>query len=194
MKQVLAIALLCIFIGTACNTNDQQNTQTPNNTANNNNAITWLTIEQVQEKNKTEPRKVIVDLYTDWCGWCKRMDSETFANPAVAQYINQNYYAVKFNAESKESVNFKGTTYEYLDNGRRGTNQLAFKLVLGDTPQGAGIGYPTFAFLDENLDRINAFPGYRDVQQMTNLLRYIAENHFSDMDLGQYESQLNIQK
>ena len=65
---------------------------------------------------------------------------------------------------------------------------------MGDTPQGAGIGYPTFAFLDENLDRINAFPGYRDVQQMTNLLRYIAENHFSDMDLGQYESQLNIQK
>ena len=188
MKQIFFITLF-IFTFLSCTNSEQQNTA--GTAASSKNTIEWLTIEQVQEKNKTAPRKVIVDIYTDWCGWCKRMDSEVFANPEIAQYIAQNYYAVKFNAESKQTINFKGNPYEYIDNGRNGTNKLAFKLVLGDTPQNPGIGYPTFAFLDENLDRINAFPGYRNVQQMNTLLRYIAENHFSDLDLNQYESQLN---
>lgn len=188
MKQLFFITLL-VFTFMSCTNSEQQNTAST--AASSKNAIEWLTIEQVQEKNKTAPRKVIVDIYTNWCGWCKRMDSETFADPEIAKYIAQNYYAVKFNAESKETVNFKGEPYEYLDNGRNGTNKLAFKLVLGDTPQSAGIGYPSFAFLDENLDRINAFPGYRNAQQMNTLLKYIAENHFSDLDLNQYESQLN---
>ena len=54
--------------------------------------ITWLNFEQVAELNKKNPRKVIVEVYTDWCGWCKKMDKTTFQHPEIIKYINQNYY------------------------------------------------------------------------------------------------------
>ena len=62
--------------------------------------IKWMTFEQMQEAQKKQPRKVIIDMYTDWCGWCKRMDKNTFEHPVIAAYMNENFYAIKFNAES----------------------------------------------------------------------------------------------
>ena len=61
--------------------------------------IKWLTIEQAYALNQKEPRKMVIDVYTDWCGWCKVMDRETFSKPAIAEFVNKNYYAVKLNAE-----------------------------------------------------------------------------------------------
>ena len=52
-----------------------------------------------------------MDVYTDWCGWCKRMDATTFENPAIAKYMSENFYCVKFNAESQKEVTFKGQKY-----------------------------------------------------------------------------------
>lgn len=159
-------------------------TTTPTQTA-----VEWLTIDQLPAKMQAQPRKVIVDLYTDWCGWCKKMDQNTFSDPVIAKYISENFYAVKFNAETKDNVTFNGQQYSYLENGRRGTNQLTFKLILGDIPQGASVGYPTIAFLDENSERINAFPGYRETPAMKTLLRYINENHYSDTDFDTFAQQ-----
>ncbi|NJK95139.1 MAG: DUF255 domain-containing protein [Bacteroidales bacterium] len=68
--------------------------------------VKWYTIEQVVELQKKEPKKILIDVYTDWCGWCKKMDAETFDHPIIAEYINKYYYPVKFNAESKEPVDF----------------------------------------------------------------------------------------
>ena len=69
--------------------------------------IQWLTFEEAVEKSKETPKKIIIDLYTDRCGWCKRMDKTTFQNPIIADYINENYYAVKLNAEQKENIEFE---------------------------------------------------------------------------------------
>src|SRR5215467_6428835 len=80
--------------------------------------IKWLSITEAEKLMKKEPKKVIVDIYTDWCGWCKRLDATTYKDPAVVDYINKNYYAVKFNAESKEDITYEGTTYHY-DTQRR---------------------------------------------------------------------------
>src|SRR5690606_19582574 len=70
--------------------------------------INWLTIEEVEKLTKEKPRKIFVDVYTDWCGWCKRMDATTFADAAVIDYVNENYYAVKLNAESGDNISLKG--------------------------------------------------------------------------------------
>ena len=61
--------------------------------------VKWLTFEEAVEKSKTEKRKIFIDVYTDWCGWCKVMDKNTFNDPEVAKLLNEKFYPVKFNAE-----------------------------------------------------------------------------------------------
>ena len=73
--------------------------------------INWLSVEEAVALQKKEPRAIMMDVYTTWCGPCKMLDRNTFKNPDVIEYINANYYAVKFNAEGDETVNFKDKTY-----------------------------------------------------------------------------------
>ena len=65
--------------------------------------IKWMTWKEMQEAQKKEHRKVFVDVYTGWCGWCKRMDASTFKDAYIVKYVNDNFYAVKFDAETKDN-------------------------------------------------------------------------------------------
>ena len=62
--------------------------------------VKWYTFEEAVELNKAEQRKIFIDVYTDWCGWCKKMDATTFNSPEIAKILNEEYYAVKFDAET----------------------------------------------------------------------------------------------
>lgn len=152
-----------------------------------NSPVEWITVEQLESKMKEQPRKVVVDLYTDWCGWCKRMDKSTFGNVELAKYLNEKFYAVKFNAETPNPITFKGETFSAIQNGRRATNQLTHRLILGDQTNGR-IGYPTFAFLDEQLNRIEAYPGFKDANGFDALAHFIAENHYKTMKFEQFQT------
>mgnify|MGYP000536572778 FL=1 len=66
--------------------------------------INWVSLEEAVELQKKNPKKIIMDVYTSWCGPCKMLDRNTFQNKDVAAYINKNYYAVKFNAEGQEEI------------------------------------------------------------------------------------------
>lgn len=178
------------------NTNNSNSKAQPANSKNNtvgdnsqqsNALINWITFEELETKMKQEPRKVVVDLYTDWCGWCKRMDKATFQHPEVAEYINKNFYAVKFNAEGTNPVKFNGQNWEFMPNpnGRKGTHRLAATLILGNQPTGR-IGYPTIAFMDEKLMRIDAYPGYKTPDKFEGLMKFIAENHYRNQPFEQY--------
>ena len=147
--------------------------------------VNWISMEDLPTAMEKEPRKVLVDLYTSWCGWCKRMDKNTFSYPEIAEYINENFHAVKFNAEQQESIDFAGKEYKFVPKGRRGTNELTYKLILGDKPTGR-VGYPTVAFLDEELKRIDAYAGYKDANSFDGITRFIAENHYASMNLPQF--------
>ena len=74
--------------------------------------IKWISLEDAVYLQEAAPRNIIIDMYTNWCGPCKLLDRNTFANKDVAKYINDNFYAVKFNAEGNDIVNFKGYTFE----------------------------------------------------------------------------------
>jgi thioredoxin-related protein len=134
--------------------------------------VKWYTIEEALELNKTQPRKIMIDVYTDWCGWCKVMDKNTFKQPVVSKYLNDNFYPVKFNAEQKEDVNILGTTFKFVSNGSRGSNQFA--AALGAT------GYPFVVFLDEQINIITSLPGYTKAQQFDKVINYINGEHYKD--------------
>lgn len=143
--------------------------------------IVWLTIEEALEKSKTEKRKLYIDVYTDWCGWCKRMDATTFQDPVLVKYINDKYYAVKFNAEQIQSINFKGKTYNFKKIGERGYHELA-ELWLNNK-----MSYPTSVVLDENLEIIQPIPGYLEAAKLDAILHYFGSDSHRTTPWEKYE-------
>jgi thioredoxin-related protein len=128
--------------------------------------LIWLTIEEANKiHSEGSDKKFIVDVYTDWCHWCKVMDKKTFADPEVVKYLNDNFHMVKFNAEQKESVKHKGKEYKWESLGRNGVNMLAYELLNGN------MGYPSLVYLNENLDPIVVSPGYKESGQLLNELK-----------------------
>ena len=143
--------------------------------------VKWISIEEAEKLNKQEPKKIMVDVYTDWCGWCKKMDRETFSHPVIAELINKNYYAVKLNAEGKNEITFNGTTYNFVAQGSRGYHELAAGLL------GGKMSYPSIAYINEDLQLLGAVPGYMTPIRIEPLLNYIAENKFTNQSLEDYE-------
>ncbi|MEM9297121.1 MAG: DUF255 domain-containing protein [Bacteroidota bacterium] len=136
--------------------------------------VNWLTFEEAVEKSKSEKRKIFIDVYTDWCGWCKVMDKNTFNNPKIAQYLNKNFYPVKFNAEQKEDIEFNSSTFKFVPSGRRGYHQLAVALLNNK------LSYPTVVFLDENFAMIQPLPGYQKPDQFEKVIKFIGGDHFKN--------------
>ena len=135
--------------------------------------IEWLSFEEAVAKNEKEPRKILIDFYTDWCGWCKRMDKATYENPKIAAYINEHYYAIKFDAEQSEPITFQGQEFTNRgpQPGRRGkgTHDLAISLLNGK------MSYPTTLFMTEKLELITPIPGYKDAKAFEPIMRFMIE-------------------
>ncbi len=147
--------------------------------------IKWLSIEEAEKLNKKEPRKIIMDFYTSWCGWCKRMDANTFNNPKIAEYINKHYYAVKVNAEMRDTIVFNGRTFiNPAPAGKRGTHQIASYAA-----QNGRVGYPTIVYLDEKLRLIQAIPNYMTPQQIEPILVYFGESFYTKKEYQKFLSE-----
>lgn len=133
--------------------------------------MSWEEAAKLQE---SAPKKLFVDVYTHWCGWCKRMDETTFKDPKIAEYLNEKFYAVKLNAEQKDTIFWAEMTFPWIDKGRDGYNKLAFDLLDGK------LSYPTFVLMDEKYARVMISPGYKDAQTMLKELRYAGDNHYQN--------------
>ncbi len=143
--------------------------------------INWISMEEAAELSMTKPKKVIVDVYTDWCGWCKKMDVDAYEKASVVAYINENFYAVKFNAEQKEDITLGDQTFKYVANGRRGYHELA-ALMLNNR-----LSYPHTVFFDETLQKIAAIPGYRPEKELFAMLNYFKNDVYkTDPNLDAY--------
>ncbi len=144
--------------------------------------IKWMTLNEAQEAQKKQPRKIVVDVYTGWCGWCKRMDATTFAHPEVVKYVNENFYAIKFDAEIQETVSFNGKDYKYVTQGSRGYNEWAAEILSGQ------LSYPTTVYFDEKLDEIFPVPGYQDPKTFEAVLNFVATNSYKTIKWEEYEA------
>ncbi|MBX2904367.1 MAG: DUF255 domain-containing protein [Chitinophagales bacterium] len=144
--------------------------------------IKWLTWEQAQAAQKVKPKKIVVDVYTDWCGWCKRMDATTFSHPEIVKYVNEHYYAVKFNAEQRQPIVFNGKEYKFIGQGSRGYHELAAFIMNNK------MSYPTTVYLDEQLSILSPVPGYLEPATFEMILSYFATNAFRNTQWEQYQN------
>lgn len=140
--------------------------------------INWMTLEEAVAAQAKEPKKIMMDMYTTWCGPCKMLDKNTFNNSDVADYVNKNYYAVKFNAEGNSSVTFQDKKFSnpnYIPNKQGRNNQHELAGYLGVS------AYPTIIFLDESSALLFNLRGYQDPNQLELYLKLFATDKFKEI-------------
>lgn len=149
--------------------------------------VKWIDFEDAVSQSSKKPKKMFLDMYTDWCGWCKKMDQSTFINPVIVDYMNKNFYAVKFNAERKDTVNFKGKAYVNSNpGGNRASHQLAQSLMNGR------MSYPSFVFMDENQNVITIVPGFRKAPEFETILNFIATDAYKTKSWEEFSASFKV--
>ncbi|MBT4919141.1 MAG: thioredoxin fold domain-containing protein [Flavobacteriaceae bacterium] len=166
MKQTLLVALFIVLVSPLYAQDE----------------IRWMSMNEALEAQKKVPKKIIMDVYTSWCGPCKLLDKNTFGNKDVIKFVNNNYYPVKFNAEGTESITYQDFTYTNpnYQEGRKGRNSqhlLANALKIS--------GYPTIVFFKENGDLIQPIVGYKTPEQIEIFLKMIANDDYLKLTTGE---------
>lgn len=143
------------------------------------NKINWMSLEEAEAAQAIQPKKIMMDVYTSWCGPCKLLDKNTFQNEDVVKYVNEHYYAVKFNAEGDEKINFKNNLFENPDydpkrKGRNAQHQLAGALSI--------TAYPTIVFFNESGETLLPVPGYKTPEQLELYLKLFLNNDHENIN------------
>ncbi|PWJ44505.1 thioredoxin family protein [Sediminitomix flava] len=132
--------------------------------------VEWQSFEKAMQENTSAQKMIFIDVYTDWCGYCKKMDKMTFKDPKVSSVLNEKFMPIKFNAEQKEPINFNGNEFKFVANGRRGYHELAAALL------GGRLSYPTVVLASHDFDVLLPIAGFRQKEEMHMLLSFFSSH------------------
>ena len=145
--------------------------------------IEWLSLAEAQARQTARRKPILIDLYTNWCGWCKVMDKKTYARPELARYITENFYPVKIDAESRELMTWQGRQFTYNANAR--IHNLAIFLTRGQ------LSFPQTIFIMPSDGEPQAIPGYLEVKDMELLLKYFGEGHYGKLAFSDFQKKFS---
>lgn len=149
---------------------------------NDNSAVNWITFDEAYKKCKKNPRPILVDIYTTWCGPCKMMSTQTFNNPGIAKYINDNFYAVKFDAESKDSVKFDKYVFVSTDAANpKAPHQFAASILDNQ------LAYPSIVFLSNQIQRLDVIKGFMPPKNFEPVLTYYGSGDYQKTKWEEYQ-------
>ena len=145
------------------------------------NKVDWLSFEEAIKKNAKEPKPILIDIYTDWCRWCKVMDDTTYKNDVIIKYINNNYYPVKLNGEGRNDIIYDGKTFKYKSQGRRGYHELAAALMKGN------MSYPSTVFLNKEKQLLQNVSGYQTKEKFEKILAFFSNETYKKINWKEFE-------
>ena len=88
MKKLLAVLLVAFFLSASAQEMNYYNKS-------------WA---EIKETAKAEHKYIMVDGFTEWCGWCKVMDKETMIDPKTVEFVNKNFIPVKMDMERGDGL------------------------------------------------------------------------------------------
>ena len=167
--KILVFTILCMLFGNQIHSQE----------------VAWKTIEQAAKTDsKSNTQLYFVDFYTSWCGWCKKMDRETFTDPTVALILNKYYIPVKFNAEGNSEFVWSGNKYSNVASapGNRPNTHSFAKKVLG-----AKMGFPSFGLFNTDQTQLTVIQGYQSANDFIIILWYFASGDNKRYTFDKYQ-------
>lgn len=143
--------------------------------------IHWIPAEEAEEAQRLEPKKIFVDVYANWCRWCRLSDSVVFRHSDVARFVNRYFHSVKFDAELQQSARFFGREFHSVHDSGNNYHELPAYLLDGN------LSYPGFVFADENGEIIYRYNGYLSASNFETLLDFIASDAYLETDFQEFE-------
>lgn len=150
--------------------------------------VRWYSIDDAVRLAALEPRIIVIDVYTEWCGWCKRMDATTFSDPEITRILNEDFYPVKLHAEGREDIVIGDRTYRFVDNGGRGYHELAAIVTRGR------LAYPTVSYVEASGRVIEARAGYASPERFLIQLAYFGQGAYKTSTFEQFEASFDPPK
>jgi thioredoxin-related protein len=149
--------------------------------------VNWHTWGEAMSLRENAMRKLYVFVYKDDCPHSAKMMTTTFTDSSVVNQLNNDYYAVKLNVETKDTILYQGLKLVSEKSGDFWFHQLAVSLLNGD------MSFPGIVIIDEEMKRVNLMKGYKNRTVMANTLMFFTDDGHKNNQAQQFGFGYNCQ-